>query len=81
MSRRFCFTLDLKDEPAQIAEDGKYQEKNPKMQDGAQLRWRFQQALPEAKPGEQWPSMKRIFEPEPERARHIKLALRGVKTL
>jgi len=27
MSRRFCFTLDLKDDPALIAEDRKYHEK------------------------------------------------------
>ena len=40
-------------------------EKNPKMQAWEQLMWRFQQALPEAKPGEKWISMERIFKLEP----------------
>jgi L-rhamnose mutarotase len=29
-----------------------------------QLMWRFQQALPEAKPGEKWLRMERIFKLE-----------------
>ncbi len=99
MSRRFCCALDLKDDPALIAEYRKYHEKiwpevpqslkdsgiedlemyllgprmfmimevnqnfsfekrteadekNPKKQAWEQLMWRFQQALPEAEPGE-----------------------------
>jgi len=36
-------------------------EKNPKMQAWEQLMWRFQQALPEAKSGEKWIRMERIF--------------------
>lgn len=45
MSRRFCFTLDLKGEPAPIDEYRKYHEKNPKMQDWEQLMRRFQQSI------------------------------------
>ena len=101
MNRRFCFALDLKDDPALIAEYRKYHEKiwpeiaqglkhsgvedleiyllgtrmfmimevnesfsfekkakadqqNAKVQAWEQLMWKFQQALPEAKPGEKW---------------------------
>jgi L-rhamnose mutarotase len=34
---------------------------NPKVQQWEQLMWRFQQALPQAKPGEKWLLMERIF--------------------
>ena len=108
MSRRFCFTLDLKNDPALIAEYRKHHEKiwpeitqglkdsgiedleiyllsthmfmimevnqsfsfekkakadenSPKMQAWEQ---RFQQALPEAQPGEKWLRMERIFKLE-----------------
>jgi L-rhamnose mutarotase len=111
MSRRFCFALDLKDDPALIAEYRKYHEKiwpeitqalkdsgiedleiyllgtrmfmimevnqsfsfekkgkadqqNPKVQAWEQLMWKFQQTLPEAKPGEKWLRMERIFKLE-----------------
>ena len=112
MNRRFCLTLNLKDDPALIAEYRKYHEKiwpevtqslkgsgiedldiyllgtrmfmimevnesfsfekkaraeeqNPKIQAWEQLMWNFQQALPEAKPGEKWLRMERIFKLEP----------------
>jgi L-rhamnose mutarotase len=111
MSRRFCFALDLKDDPALIAEYRKYHEKiwpeitqslrdsgiedaeiyllgtrmfmimevnrsfsfekkakadeqDPKVQAWEQFMWRFQQALPEAKPGEKWLRMERVFKLE-----------------
>jgi L-rhamnose mutarotase len=111
MSRPFCFALDLKNDPALIAEYRKYHEKilpeitqsfmdsgiedleiyllgtrmfmimevnqsfsfekkakadeqNPKVQAWEQLMWRFQQPLPEAKPGEKWLRMERIFKLE-----------------
>ena len=111
MSRRFCFALDSKGEPALIAEYRKCHEKiwpeitqgsknsgiedpeiyllgtrmfmimevnrsfsfekkakadeqNPKVQAWEQLMWRFQQALPEAKPGEKWLPRERIFKLE-----------------
>ena len=110
-NRRYCLTLDLKDDPALIAEYERYHERvwpeitksirdagienmeiyrlgtrlfmimevnesfsfekkaeadstNPQVQKWEKLMWRFQQALPEAKPGEKWLVMKRIFELE-----------------
>lgn len=109
MNRRYCLTLDLKNDPALIAEYKRYHENvwpeilesirdsgivdmeiyllgtrmcmimevnddfsfeakagadksNPKVQEWEQLMWKFQQAVPEAKPGEKWVAMERIFE-------------------
>ena len=111
MSRRYCLTLDLKNDPKLIAEYKKFHEKiwpeittsiresgiedmeiyllgtrmfmimevnesfsfakkgaadaaNPKVQEWEQLMWKFQQALPQAKPGEKWMLMERIFKLE-----------------
>jgi L-rhamnose mutarotase len=108
VSRRFCFTLDLKNDPALIAEYQKYHDKiwpeiveslrssgieqmeiyllgtrmfmvmdvndsfsfekkakadqqNPRVQEWENLMWSFQQGLPQAKPGEKWLRMERIF--------------------
>ena len=112
MNRRFCLTLDLKNDPALIAEYKRYHQKiwpeitqsikdsgiedmeiyllgtrmfmimevnerfsfeakgqadrhNPKVQEWEKLMWKFQQSLPEAKPGEKWLLMERIFKLEP----------------
>lgn len=35
--------------------------KNPKVQEWEQLMWKFQRPLPQAKPGEKWVLMERIF--------------------
>ena len=35
--------------------------KNPKVQEWEELRWRFQKALPDARPGEKWFLRERIF--------------------
>ena len=35
---------------------------NPKVQEWEELMWKFQQALPGAKPGEKWIMMEKIFE-------------------
>ncbi len=106
---RYCFALDLKDNPSLIAEyeayhrkvwpeilrsirdagidqldiyrtgnrlfmimeaSGKFSleskaksdEANPKVQEWETLMWKYQQALPNAKPGEKWVLMKKIFE-------------------
>jgi L-rhamnose mutarotase len=111
MNRRYCLTLDLKDDPRLIAEYKRYHEKiwpeitaslkdagiegaeiyllgtrmfmilevhegfsfeakaeadgsNPKVQEWEELMWTFQQALPQAKPGEKWLLMEKIFELE-----------------
>lgn len=108
MSRRFCLTLDLKDDPKLIAEYEGYHEHvwpeiiesikasgienmeiyrlgarmfmimdvndqfsfeakaladqaNPKVAEWESLMWKFQQSLPQAKPGEKWLPMTRIF--------------------
>jgi L-rhamnose mutarotase len=111
MKRRFCFALDLKNDPQLIAEYRRYHEKiwpeitesirnsgieemeiyllgtrlfmimevndsfsfekkdkadqnNPKVQEWEELMWKFQQRLPEAKAGEKWLRMERIFKLE-----------------
>ena len=111
MIRRFCFTLDLKNDAALIGQyrnhhmkiwpeitesiknsgiadmeiyllgtrmfmimevdesfsfekKRKADQNNPKVQEWEQLMWKFQQALPEAKPGEKWLPMERIFKLE-----------------
>jgi len=111
VSRRFCFTLDLKRDPSLIAEYRKYHAKiwpeitesiksagivdteiyllgtrmfmvmevdesfsferkteadrqNPTVVAWEKLMWKFQQPLPEAKPGEKWLPMERIFKLE-----------------
>jgi len=111
MSRRFCLTLDLKDDPKLIAEYKRHHEKiwpeitqsikdsgiedleiyllgtrmfmimevndsftfdkkakgdkrNPKVQEWEKLMWKFQQSLPQAKRGEKWLRMERIFKLE-----------------
>jgi len=110
MNKRFCLTLDLKDDPA-IAEYRRYHQKiwpeitrsikdsgivdmeiyllgtrmfmvmevdkrfsfaakakadraNPKIREWEELMWKFQKPLPEAKPGEKWLLMERIFKLE-----------------
>jgi L-rhamnose mutarotase len=111
MNRRFCLTLDLKDDPKLIAEYKRYHEKiwpeitrsikdsgiedmeiyllgtrmfmimevneafsfaakgeadrsNPKVQEWETLMSTFQQVLPQAKTGEKWLVMERVFELE-----------------
>lgn len=111
MKRRFCLTLDLKDDPGLIVEykryhrqvwpeitqsikdsgiedmeiyllgtrmfmvmevndnfsfeaKGKADRDNPKVQEWEKLMWCFQRPLPQAKPGEKWLLMERIFKLE-----------------
>lgn len=111
MNRRFCLSLDLKQDPTLIAQYREYHQKiwpeitesirnsgivdmeiyllgtrmfmimevnesfsfekkakadrqNPKVQEWEELMWKFQQALPQAKPGEKWLMMERIFKLE-----------------
>ncbi len=108
MKRRFCLTLDLKDDPKLIAEYKRYHEKiwpeitrsikdsgiedmeiyllgtrmfmiievnesfsfeaktksdqrNPRVQEWETLMGTFQKSLPQAKPGEKWLVMERVF--------------------
>jgi L-rhamnose mutarotase len=111
MNRRFCFTLDLKNDPLLIVEYKRHHQRvwpeviesikdagievleiyllgtrmfmimevnegfsfgkkakadreNPKVQEWEELMWKFQQALPQAKPGEKWLLMERILKLE-----------------
>jgi len=111
MNRRYCLTLDLKDDRELIAEYKRYHEKiwpevtesikkaeiedleiylqgtrmfmimevsenfsfekkaeadrnNRKVQEWENLMWKFQKALPGARPGEKWLPMERIFKLE-----------------
>lgn len=111
MNRRFCLTLDLKNDPKLISEYKQYHEKiwpeitrsikdsgiedmeiyllgtrmfmvmevnksfsfdakgqadrlNPKVQEWETLMSTFQQLLPQAKPGEKWLLMERVFKLE-----------------
>jgi L-rhamnose mutarotase len=111
MKRRFCLTLDLKDDPKLIAEYKRYHEKiwpeitrsikhsgienmeiyllgtrmfmimevnesfsfegknkadqlNPNVQEWEGLMGTFQKSLPQAKPGEKWILMERVFKLE-----------------
>jgi len=111
MNRRYCLTLDLKDDPKLIAQYKKYHEKiwpeitqsirqsgiedleiyllgtrlfmileandsfsfeakgaadrkKSKVQEWEQLMWKFQQPLGQAKSGEKWLLMERIFKLE-----------------
>jgi L-rhamnose mutarotase len=108
MNKRYCLTLDLKDDPQLVAEYRKHHERvwpeitrsireagiedleiyllgtrmfmimevnedfsfaakaradseNPKVQEWEQLMWKFQQPLPQARAGEKWLLMDRIF--------------------
>ena len=108
MNKRYCLTLDLKDDPALIAEYRRYHQKiwpeitnsikdagivdmeiyllgtrlfmvmetddsfsfekkakadaaNPKVREWEELMGKFQKPLPDAKPGEKWLLMERIF--------------------
>src|SRR5215467_10496736 len=111
MAKRYCLTLDLKDDPQLIAEYRRYHERiwpeitrsirdsgildmeiyllgtrmfmimevapdfsfeakakadaaNPKVREWEELMWKFQQPLPQAKSGEKWLRMERIFKLE-----------------
>jgi L-rhamnose mutarotase len=111
MTKRYCLTLDLKNDPKLIAEYKRHHEKvwpeitksirdsgitdleiyllgtrlfmvmevreqfsfeakgkadreNPKVREWEELMWKYQQAIPSAKPGEKWMLMERIFKLE-----------------
>jgi L-rhamnose mutarotase len=111
MNRRFCLTLDLKDDPKLIEEYKRYHQdiwpeivlsikesgiedmeiylrgsrmfmimevnerysfaakakadkNNPRVQEWENLMWKFQEPLPDAKPGEKWMLMERVFKLE-----------------
>lgn len=53
METKDDFSFEIKSEMDKI---------NPKVQAWEQLMWKYQQALPHAKPGEKWMVMNKIFE-------------------
>jgi L-rhamnose mutarotase len=108
MNRRFCLTLDLKDDPELIEEYKRHHQSvwpeiirsikeagiedmeiylrgtrmfmimevserfsfeakaradqaNPRVQEWENLMWKFQRALPDAKPGEKWMLLENVF--------------------
>ena len=52
------------DDGFSFAAKAKADSENPKVREWEQLMWKFQRALPNAKPGEKWMLMERIFELE-----------------
>lgn len=50
------------EESFSFEEKSKLDAANPKVQEWEALMWKFQQALPSAKPGEKWLLMDKIFE-------------------
>ena len=60
---RMCMILEVNDRfsfDAKAEADGN----NPKVREWEELMWSFQQGLPQAKPGEKWLLMERIFKLE-----------------
>ena len=45
-----------------FSEKARLDEANPKVQEWERLMWKYQQALPTAKPGEKWVLMDKIFD-------------------
>jgi L-rhamnose mutarotase len=53
------------DESFSFAAKDKTDRENPKVREWEALMWKFQRALPQAKPGEKWLPMERIFKLKP----------------
>ena len=56
------FMIIEADENFSFEKKNAFDASNPKVQQWEKLMWKFQQALPWAKPGEKWVLMKKIFE-------------------
>lgn len=56
------FMIVEADENFSFEKKAKADAANPKVQQWEELMWKFQQALPWAKPGEKWVLMEKIFE-------------------
>ena len=61
LGTRLFMTMEVNDD---FSFEGKAEgdKNNPKVQEWEELMWRYQQPLPEAKSGEKWVFMKKIFE-------------------
>lgn len=60
LGTRMFMIMDVSDSFSFEAK-AKVDRENPKVQEWEQLMWKFQQALPQATPGEKWLRMERIF--------------------
>lgn len=58
---RMCMIIEANEEFS-FDKKSKMDASNPKVQEWEELMWKFQQALPFAKPGEKWMLMEKIFE-------------------
>lgn len=56
------FMIIETDEHFSFAKKKALDESNPKVQEWEELMWHFQQALPNAQPGEKWVLLNKIFE-------------------
>jgi L-rhamnose mutarotase len=50
------------DDSFSFSEKSKMDASNPKVQEWESLMWKYQKALPTAKPGEKWVLMEKIFD-------------------
>ena len=56
------FMIMETDDTFSFSEKSKMDASNPKVQEWEKLMWKYQQALPTAKPGEKWVLMEKIFD-------------------
>lgn len=63
LGTRMFMIMDVSDSFS-FAKKAKADKQNPKVQEWEELMWKFQQALPQAKKGEKWLRMERIFKLE-----------------
>jgi L-rhamnose mutarotase len=60
LGTRLCMILEV-DDQFNFDRKAEADRNDPKVQQWEQLMWKFQRPLPEAKPGEKWLLMERIF--------------------
>jgi L-rhamnose mutarotase len=63
LDTRMFMIMDV-DEKFSFEAKGKTDRENPKVREWEELMWKFQQPLPNSKPGEKWMLMEKIFELE-----------------
>jgi L-rhamnose mutarotase len=63
LGTRMFMVMDVNDKFSFVAK-GKADSENQKVREWEELMWKYQQALPTAKPGEKWLLMEKIYELE-----------------
>jgi L-rhamnose mutarotase len=63
LGTRMFMIMDV-NESFSFEKKAKSDQQNAKVQEWEKLMWKFQQALPQSKPGEKWLRMERIFKLE-----------------